>query len=85
MSVPQSEYELFAMLESRAIIVRTGWQEKRYPRSRVPEEAAGRLEGRGKLSSTARAVRDGSFGCRLLTNTGLDCALTKTVTARLLI
>ena len=59
-------------------------QEKSYPRSRVPEEGEARLEGRGKQSSTARAVRDGSFGRCLLTNAGQNRALMKTVTALIL-
>ena len=46
-----------AMSESRMAGRQETRQEKRYKRSRVPEEAVGRLEGRGKLSSTARAVQ----------------------------
>ena len=39
---------------------------------RVPEEAAGRLEGRVLGFPPARAVRDASNGRRLLTNTGTN-------------
>jgi hypothetical protein len=54
-----------------------------YPRSRVREEPDERLEGRGKLSSTGRAVRDGSIGRYLLTNAGQNRASKKTAAARI--
>ena len=71
------------MWESRIVSREETQQEKRYQRGRVHEEGEARLEGRGKLSLTARAVRDGSFGRHLLTNTGLDCTLTINVTPRI--
>ena len=57
--------------------------EKRYPRTRVREEGAARLERRGKLSLTSRPVRDGSIGRCLLTKAGLDRAFQISVPARI--
>ncbi|MBN2714454.1 MAG: hypothetical protein JXX14_01290, partial [Deltaproteobacteria bacterium] len=60
-------------------------QEKCYPRFRCHEEAKGRLEWRGILSSTARAVRDSSKSGRFLTTAVAFRALTKTLQVEKLI
>ena len=63
-----------------------GCKEIRYPGGRVPEEAERPFVAprrAGQLGSTARAVRDGSIGRCLLTNTVSNWALTKFVTTRI--